>query len=194
MKPRPVAKHLSRKRELSIEEVFASKKVCQRIRVFKNKGVKCVHCGIAGTFFALEKHWKQNTSRPDSGWHLNLYADLKCGGIRLMTVDHIVPRSKGGSKRGMYNMQPMCSSCNGKKSNILPNGVKKLRKQANEHNIKLAEYRLLRAKSKYWSNLLSWRHWIRRLKWAWYNRKIPALPTRMHIAIIQQELKALRMK
>lgn len=34
----------------------------------------------------------------------------KAGG-RLMTIDHIVPLSKGG-KNGLYNLQVCCISCN----------------------------------------------------------------------------------
>jgi 5-methylcytosine-specific restriction endonuclease McrA len=32
-----------------------------------------------------------------------------------MTIDHILPRSKGG-KDTLENLQPMCSSCNAKKA------------------------------------------------------------------------------
>lgn len=32
----------------------------------------------------------------------------------VLTIDHIVPISKGG-KSGKYNLQPLCSKCNNKK-------------------------------------------------------------------------------
>jgi len=34
----------------------------------------------------------------------------------MMTVDHIVPKSKGGL-RTLDNLQPMCENCNVKKGN-----------------------------------------------------------------------------
>jgi hypothetical protein len=36
-----------------------------------------------------------------------------------MTVDHIKPKSKGGTKH-LFNTQPMCTICNGQKQNNFP--------------------------------------------------------------------------
>ena len=35
-----------------------------------------------------------------------------------MTIDHIIPKSKGGSKNGISNMWLMCRNCNGKKGDM----------------------------------------------------------------------------
>lgn len=50
---------------------------------------KCSKCGIKGNIFRLEA----NGGKP----HLNLYHkfDIR-GGYRMMTCDHIIPRSEGG--------------------------------------------------------------------------------------------------
>ena len=70
------------------------------------KGISCVSCGIEGKYFIFEKH-----SPKDHGCHLNLYAVDEVGGLVLMTSDHIIPKSKGGSN-DVSNRQPMCHECN----------------------------------------------------------------------------------
>ena len=80
-----------------------------RLRVFMEKGFDCVNCGIRGQFFAIEK-----SSKLDNRPHLNLYAVDEGGNEVLMTKDHIIPKSKGGSDR-MNNLQPMCEPCNQEK-------------------------------------------------------------------------------
>lgn len=176
---RPVPKHLSRKAEYDIDDILSRTKVdlsgywCRRLQVYKQKGVECVKCGIKGTFFALEKHWKQNTDRPKVGWHLNLYADTPNGGIRLMTIDHIVPVSRGGAKKKMKNLQPMCAKCNGRKGNTLPTDPPKVKKKKSKRRVRGGR------RQTYWQRVFSLKAWKRRLKWMWYNRSIPKLPKRV---------------
>lgn len=81
------------------------KMASDRLRCFAKHGTKCVHCGIEGKFFAVERHFAEN-----SGYHLNLYA-VKDGEEVLMTKDHIVPLAKGGKNR-LKNYQTMCTDCN----------------------------------------------------------------------------------
>lgn len=76
----------------------------RRIRLFASKGVTCVTCQRVGRFYAIER------PRKDSVYHLALYTD--CG--RMMTQDHIIPVSKGGTN-DMSNLQPMCAQCNTRK-------------------------------------------------------------------------------
>ena len=78
----------------------------RRLRVFHHKGLKCVNerCNKEGKYLikAMNKA---------GGFHVDLYtADFE-----LMTIDHIVPRSKGG-KDELENLQPMCNSCNANKA------------------------------------------------------------------------------
>jgi hypothetical protein len=84
-----------------------------RLLLFKNRGTRCVGCGIEGKYFAKEKHSKDRT------WHFNLYAVDREGNEVLMTKDHIQPKAKGG-KDAQYNYQPMCRRCNVLKGDTMP--------------------------------------------------------------------------
>ena len=85
-----------------------------RLQTFAEKGCDCVKCGIKGKFLAVEQHIRLGKNNPER-FHLNLYA-IREGEEILMTVDHILPASKGG-KRLVNNLQPMCSPCNLEKGN-----------------------------------------------------------------------------
>ena len=79
-----------------------------RLKTILNKGTKCVACGVEGTHFTIDRE------RNGTLFHLN----LRTADGTLMTKDHIIPKSKGG-KKSLYNMQPMCATCNTKKGNKL---------------------------------------------------------------------------
>jgi hypothetical protein len=81
-----------------------------RIKTY-SKGVNCVHCGRTGDYFSLEQR------RSDKKPHLNLYNRTKNGASVMITSDHIIPVSKGGSGC-LENRQTMCSPCNSTKSSF----------------------------------------------------------------------------
>jgi hypothetical protein len=85
--------------------------ITPRLLTFKVDGIKCHHCGLEGSFFALERFEK------DGSPHLNLYA-TKDGKEVLMTSDHIIPKSKGGINN-VSNRQCLCEKCNNKKGSII---------------------------------------------------------------------------
>lgn len=99
-------------------EILNNKEVrvfSKRLQMFKEKGVECVFCGIKGSFFAVESYTGVD-------YHLNLYA--KDGNKEiLMTKDHIVPKTRGGSNY-LDNLNPACLPCNQKKSNTYPYKLK----------------------------------------------------------------------
>lgn len=68
-------------------------------------GVVCKHCGKIGTKFCLEKTLS-------GSYHLDLFSDDDT----MMTIDHIIPRSKGG-ENDVSNYQCLCYTCNYKKGN-----------------------------------------------------------------------------
>ena len=119
--------HYIRCKTLTLEEVlpiinrgkkhtFGEKEVgvkSNRLRCFKFHGIECKHCGIVGVFFAIERSHEGHDT-----WHLNLYAHNQYGHEVLMTADHIVPRSRGGSNE-LENLQTLCTKCNHKKDNKL---------------------------------------------------------------------------
>jgi 5-methylcytosine-specific restriction endonuclease McrA len=84
-----------------------------RYKCFSKFGIKCVCCGIEGSFFALERDYKCGS------FHFNLYAFDMWGKEVLMTKDHIVPKSKDG-KNHLSNYQPMCVTCNRDKGDKFP--------------------------------------------------------------------------
>jgi 5-methylcytosine-specific restriction endonuclease McrA len=82
-----------------------------RYELFATKGIKCIECGIEGSYFALEKDIADSTSK----YHLNLYGKDEYGNEIMITKDHILPKSKGGENR-LSNYQTMCYKCNQKKA------------------------------------------------------------------------------
>lgn len=89
-----------------------------RLYTYKRYGVICVSCGLVGSFFAVERQYDFKKDKPHGVFHLNLYA-IDDGEEVMMTSDHIIPKSKGGSN-AVVNRQPMCIKCNGKKGNVIP--------------------------------------------------------------------------
>lgn len=86
-----------------------------RLQTFK-KSLTCVDCGVTGMHFWVE-------CNPGCyNYHLNLYGITMAGDEILMTKDHIIPKSKNGSS-SLSNMQTMCTKCNCKKGNKLPQEI-----------------------------------------------------------------------
>lgn len=99
-----------------------------RYKTFIEKGYRCVCCGRTGAYYALE-----TSGQKKSRAHFNLYSDDNV----LMTKDHILPRSKGGTDC-IENMQTMCTICNSAKGNVVPDGYVPIdvpRKKSNRNYI-----------------------------------------------------------
>lgn len=81
-----------------------------RLQLFKMKGTRCVCCGLEAVEFRLQFNKRQSAKQP----HLGLWAHAPCGDLRMFTIDHIVPKAKGGPNK-FYNYQVMCHVCNREK-------------------------------------------------------------------------------
>ncbi len=78
------------------------KNIPKNLKVFAEKGIHCVKCGVMATKLVLVRHCDGN-----EGWMLLTDDDY-------MTKDHILPRALGGTNM-MINLQPCCNKCNGEK-------------------------------------------------------------------------------
>ena len=85
-----------------------------RIQMIASGQTSCVACGIKGHHFYLERHSNDKVSK----YSLNLYALMESGSERMLTWDHMVPKSLGGSNK-LVNAQCMCDKCNRAKGNNL---------------------------------------------------------------------------
>jgi len=90
---------------LSLLEKFKDHK---RLKVFYHKGLNCAteNCDKVGKYLI-------EATEPNGRKHVDLYTE----DFELMTVDHIKPKSKGGTDE-LVNLQPMCLRCNQKKKDI----------------------------------------------------------------------------
>lgn len=116
---------------------FNVKTSSTRLECFKRQQ-KCTTCECRGSVWLLQSHvmvviHRTNCFISNCEWcchhphikhqveapHLNFYHVGKHGGLMLMTQDHIIPRSRGGSNK-IDNLQTMCLRCNQWKANKFP--------------------------------------------------------------------------
>lgn len=95
-----------------VEKTTGSK--ATRLEMFRRGGTVCVKCGIKGTVFYIEHHKNEHVFP----YAINLYGIDKNGYEVMMTWDHIIPVSFGGSDK-IENAQCMCRRCNERKGNTL---------------------------------------------------------------------------
>jgi hypothetical protein len=85
----------------------------RRLKMFRNQ-TSCIMCGREGVGFKLARRELDSSKTA-------YFAFFGKKGKKqvLMTIDHWVPLSKGGSDRN-HNRRVMCRDCNGKKSDTMP--------------------------------------------------------------------------
>lgn len=90
-----------------VDEFIETHKEHKRFRVYYHKGTICVSCNVVGEIIIKRKE--------KSG---NVHYDLYTKDFVMITVDHILPKSRGGSN-DIGNLQPMCQHCNSRKGNTV---------------------------------------------------------------------------
>ena len=110
---RHVNEHSTKDNKVNFDGDFI-KMGSHRYKTFKYKGITCVNCGIEGQYFAKERFNHNNLLT----YHFNMYAVKPDGTEVLMTKDHRIPKSKGGTDT-LDNYQTMCTRCNSKKADNL---------------------------------------------------------------------------
>lgn len=95
-----------------LEQVLENYRGHWRIDTFLDKGLECVECGLRADKLVLWYDWNHSFD-DEKPLNLGMHKDLVAGDV-LMTVDHIRPKSKGGTNHP-DNLQPMCAPCNTEK-------------------------------------------------------------------------------
>lgn len=88
---------------------------CSGIAFFsaiRGQRIKCWNCSCVADRWIVSKGRNDLRSSPV----LNLYGTTKRGEVRLMTRDHIIPKSLGGVDLN-ENLRPGCEVCNGDRGN-----------------------------------------------------------------------------
>lgn len=99
--------HKSRKNYHFEGKIYHVKMSGQRMSLL-GRQQECACCGHTGVLFRLEEMGCRDA-------HWNLYGAHK-NGLILMTMDHIIPKSKGG-QTNPKNLQLLCKHCNECKGN-----------------------------------------------------------------------------
>lgn len=77
-----------------------------RLQCFATHGIVCARCGILGELF-----FKEKLRRSDKFFHLGFYALDGYKKEIMITIDHVIPKSRGGKNR-LSNLQTLCFPCN----------------------------------------------------------------------------------
>lgn len=87
-----------------------------RYEVMKRDNCTCQHCGKVGTVMLLERMMpsENNPKNIRREPHFNLYHLTPDNKLILLTIDHVVPKSKGGPDN-IGNYQLLCEPCNRRK-------------------------------------------------------------------------------
>ena len=78
----------------------------------------CTSCGVKATHWRIERGGRDMAMVKAKRFVMNLYATGDNGTEILLTQDHILPASMGGSTR-VSNLRVMCTSCNGRRGNYI---------------------------------------------------------------------------
>lgn len=90
-----------------MEQLYSTYLNHRRMMVFANKGLNCQYCEKSGIYLisAVDRFG-------------TIHIDIYTKDFELMTIDHVIPKSKGGLDR-LNNLVPSCNRCNTKKGSKL---------------------------------------------------------------------------
>lgn len=101
-------------RIISLKLLHTTYKDHRRLRVFHHKGTICICCGAGKEgAYLVENHTTNKKGRIGSR-----HVDVFSKGWVLMTIDHTIPLSEGGTW-DISNLEPMCIRCNNEKASLL---------------------------------------------------------------------------
>lgn len=91
-----------------------------RLKVFVHKGLACSNpdCDKEGDRIVYWYDYGWTPPQDGAVFSKGLHIDVLAGDT-LMTVDHVLPKSKGGTNH-IDNLVPMCSPCNQRKADKIP--------------------------------------------------------------------------
>ena len=107
-------KQVSNNRQVTVMGKYLLPKKSRRLSLFEDGQLFCCKCGLEGKHWYIEKDMRD----PNKHYSLQFYGFDKQGVERMLTWDHIVPKSLGGND-SMHNGQIMCHPCNRDKSNAI---------------------------------------------------------------------------
>ncbi len=92
--------------------------------VMANKKNDCAYCGAKAIGFVLGKYYPTGQLKKigDAQPIMYLEAVRRDGKKTVITVDHIIPKAKGGTN-DPTNLQPLCQECDSRKSDYMPSEV-----------------------------------------------------------------------
>lgn len=105
-------KKVSNNRKVTVLGQYVLPKKSRRLSMLEGGQLFCCKCGLEGKHWYIEKDLRD----PSDHFSLQFYGFDKNGVERMLTWDHIVPKSLGGND-SLNNGQIMCHPCNRDKSN-----------------------------------------------------------------------------
>lgn len=107
-------KQTSNNRKVTVLGQYLLPKKSRRLSLLESGHLFCCKCGLEGKHWYIEKDLRD----PNEHFSLQFYGFDKDGVERMLTWDHIVPKSLGGND-SLNNGQIMCHPCNRDKSNSI---------------------------------------------------------------------------
>lgn len=108
----------------TVLNLFNNDKIPSRHKQLLVRGLTCATCKVQATHVVVYKENKSRSNGIEPGTHIDfVYWDDDRR--TLLTIDHIHPRSAGGTEASS-NLQVLCGHCNGIKSSMPDDEFKKI--------------------------------------------------------------------